>query len=137
MRPSAVKSGGCRPSSTHVCRSPGTISGPRSVLPEPDPNSKPPLSLGCPHTGGAVLEYGPTEILPPVGPMLPRSARLSRPRRSPRPHTRGKPRLLDVGRRIPARDRFAPDSPLEGRGFEPAVPLDRDQTSTSRFGSIF
>ena len=24
------------------------------------------------------------------------------------------PRLLDVGRRIPARDRFAPDSPLEG-----------------------
>src|SRR5215467_618535 len=34
-------------------------------------------------------------------------------------HTRGKPRLLDVGRRIPARDRFAPDSPLEGTGFEP------------------
>jgi hypothetical protein len=31
----------------------------------------------------------------------------------PGPHTRGKPRLLDVGRRIPARDRFAPDSPLE------------------------
>src|SRR5499433_22425 len=37
-------------------------------------------------------------------------------------HTRGKPRLLDVGRRIPARDRFAPDSPLEGDGFEPPVP---------------
>src|SRR5215831_1329781 len=33
-------------------------------------------------------------------------------------HTRGKPRLLDVGRRIPSRDRFAPDSPLEGDGFE-------------------
>src|SRR5262252_7288996 len=32
----------------------------------------------------------------------------------PSPHTRGKPRLLDVGRRILARDRFAPDSPLEG-----------------------
>jgi hypothetical protein len=30
----------------------------------------------------------------------------------PSPHTRGKPRLLDVGRRILARDRFAPDSPL-------------------------
>src|SRR5499427_1790739 len=36
----------------------------------------------------------------------------------PSPHTRGKPRLLDVGRRILARDRFAPDSPLEGDGFE-------------------
>src|SRR5215472_1360882 len=36
----------------------------------------------------------------------------------PSPHTRGKPRLLDVGRRILARDRFAPDSPLEGNGFE-------------------
>ena len=39
-----------------------------------------------------------------------------------RPHTRGKPRLLDVGRRILARDRFAPDSPLEGAGFELSVP---------------
>src|SRR4029077_9407917 len=38
-------------------------------------------------------------------------------------HTRGKPRLLDVGRRIPARDRFAPDSPLEERRFELPVPL--------------
>ena len=28
-----------------LCGSPGAISGPRSVLPEPDPNSKPPLSL--------------------------------------------------------------------------------------------
>src|SRR5277367_2122397 len=36
----------------------------------------------------------------------------------PSPHTRGKPRLLDVGRRIPARDRFAPDSPVEQRRFE-------------------
>ena len=26
----------------------------------------------------------------------------------------GKPRLLDLETRIPARDRFAPDSPLEG-----------------------
>jgi hypothetical protein len=28
----------------------------------------------------------------------------------------------DVGRRIPARDKFAPDSPLEEAGFEPLVP---------------
>src|SRR6516162_8435340 len=41
----------------------------------------------------------------------------------PSPHTRGKPRLLNLGRRIPARDRFATDSPLEGDGFEPSVPL--------------
>src|SRR5262249_5639412 len=39
----------------------------------------------------------------------------------PSPHTRGKPRLLDVGRRILARDWFAPDSPLEGDGFELSV----------------
>src|SRR6478672_9245718 len=31
----------------------------------------------------------------------------------PGPDNRGKPRLLDLERRIPARDRFAPDSPLE------------------------
>ena len=37
----------------------------------------------------------------------------------------GKPRFLDVGRRIPARDRFAPDSPLEEAGFEASVPLVR------------
>src|SRR5215475_8389798 len=44
----------------------------------------------------------------------------------PGPHTRGKPRLLDVGRRIPARDRFAPDSPLERDGFELSVPREYD-----------
>ena len=33
-----------------------------------------------------------------------------------------KPRLLDLERRIPARDRFAPDSPLEQDGFELSVP---------------
>jgi len=53
------------------------------------------------------------------------SARYSRARVSlptqaarPGPDNRGKPRLLDLERRIPARDRFAPDSPLEGDGFE-------------------
>ena len=39
----------------------------------------------------------------------------------PSPDNRGKPRLLDLERRIPARDRFAPDSPLEEAGFEPSV----------------
>jgi len=47
-----------------------------------------------------------------------------------RPHTRGKPRLLDVGRRILARDRFAPDSPLEETRFEPSVPRDTPKFST-------
>ena len=57
----------------------------------------------CAHiTGGAVLEYGPTEILPPLGPMLPRSARLSRPRRSPRP---AHPRKTAASRRRKANSR--------------------------------
>ena len=48
-------------------------------------------------------------------------------------HTRGKPRLLDVGRRIPTRDGFAPDSPLEGNGFERSVPrLDSQRFSWVR-----
>src|SRR5215472_2105719 len=49
-------------------------------------------------------------------------ARLCRPAPLAPPPTRGKPRLLDVGRRILARDGFAPDSPLEGDGFEISVP---------------
>jgi hypothetical protein len=42
-------------------------------------------------------------------------ARVSLPTQAarPGPDNRGKPRLLDPERRIPARDRFAPDSPLE------------------------
>src|SRR5437764_8101833 len=47
----------------------------------------------------------------------------------PGPDTRGKPRLLDIGRRIPARDRFAPDSLLEGSGFERSVPGDTTKIS--------
>jgi hypothetical protein len=53
------------------------------------------------------------------------SARYSRARVSlptqaarPGPDNGGKPRLLDLERRIPARDRFAPDSPLERNGFD-------------------
>jgi hypothetical protein len=51
-------------------------------------------------------------------------ARVSLPTQAarPGPDNRGKPRLLDRERRIPARDRFAPDSPLEGSGFELLVP---------------
>jgi hypothetical protein len=54
-------------------------------------------------------------------------ARVSLPTQAARPgaDNRGKPRLLDLERRILARDRFAPDSPLEGVGFEPPVPLVR------------
>ena len=54
-------------------------------------------------------------------------ARLSLPTQAARPglDNRGKPRLLDLERRIPARDRFAPDSPLEGSGFELAVPREK------------
>jgi len=43
----------------------------------------------------------------------------------PGPDNRGKPRLLDLERRILARDRFAPDSPLEEDGFELLVPSPR------------
>ena len=44
------------------------------------------------------------------------------PAARPGPDNRGKPRLLDLERRIPARDRFAPDSLLEGSEFEISVP---------------
>ena len=52
-------------------------------------------------------------------------ARVSLPTQAarPGPDNRGKPRLLDLERRIPARDKFAPDSPLERPGFEPSVPV--------------
>jgi hypothetical protein len=68
-------------SSTHVCRLPCTISGSRSASLEPDTNSKIYFTLSPeprvrwdrrgilanPISGTAVLEYGPAEILPPVG----------------------------------------------------------------------
>src|SRR5215475_11622545 len=82
----------------------------------------------------AVLEYRLTETLPFLSAMLLDLARLCRDRAArPGPHTCGKPRLLDVGRRILARDRFAPDSPLEGTRFEPSVP--RDATNISKAAS--
>src|SRR5271165_7696035 len=137
-------------SSIHVCRLPGTISGPCSALLEPDTNSKDlPHGqarrrlrlrwdqrgiLADPVSGIAVLEYGPTEILPPVGAASTRPARLCRPaRQASCAHPRGKPGFLTYengfGRET--------DSPLEGRGFEPLVPrqkgrrLSRPPRSTS------
>ena len=46
-------------------------------------------------------------------------------------------RLLDVGRRIPARDRFARDSPLEGNGFEPSVPRVMDGDLGRQVPAVF
>jgi len=68
--------------------------------------------------------------------MLPRPARLGRPRRLPGPHTRGKRRLLDARRRNPARDRFAPDSPLEEGGFETSVTRIEDDQDLWRRSNI-
>src|SRR5207237_3905456 len=70
--------------------------------------------------GIAVLEYGPTEILPQVGALSKHAERLCRPgRQASRAHQRGKPRFWTFesgcGRET--------DSPLEGTGFEPSVPL--------------
>ena len=78
--------------------------------------------LADPISGTAVLEYGPTEILPPVGAILKHPARLCRPgRQASRAQPRGKPGFSTLesssGRET--------DSPLEGSGFEPSVPLPR------------
>jgi hypothetical protein len=70
----------------HACRLPGTISGSCSALVEPGPSAAihctiklrrtPRLYgdrrgiLADPISGTAVLEYGATEILPPVGAIL-------------------------------------------------------------------
>src|SRR3984893_10836345 len=93
-------------SSTPVCRLPGTISGSRSASLEPDTNSKIYFTLSPeprvrwdrrgilanPISGTAVLEYGPAEILPPVGAISKHPARLCRPgRQASRGHPRGKP----------------------------------------------
>src|SRR5438132_12659638 len=71
-------------------------------------------------TGTAVLEYGPTEILPQVGALSKHAERLCRPgRQTTRAHPRGKPGFWTFesgcGRET--------DSLLEGEGFEPSVPL--------------
>src|SRR5437868_7076010 len=66
---------------------------------------EPPVSQTAHLTAGAVLEYGPTEILPPVGPMVPRPARLYRPRRSlgpadPRKIPASRPRTANFRERL-------------------------------------
>src|SRR3984893_2329965 len=120
-------------SSTPVCRLPGTISGSRSASLEPDTNSKIYFTLSPeprvrwdrrgilanPISGTAVLEYGPAEILPPVGAISKHPARLCRPgRQASRAHPRGKPGFSTFesgcGRET--------DCLLEGDGFEPSVP---------------
>src|SRR6267378_7793475 len=68
-----------------------------------------------PVTGIAVLEYGLTEILPPVGALSKHTERLCRPgRQASRAHPRGKPGFWTFesgcGRET--------DSPLEQAGFE-------------------
>src|SRR5207253_752116 len=75
--------------------------------------------LPDPISGTAVLEYGATEILPPVGAILKHPACLCRPgRQASRAQPRGKPgfstREGSSGRET--------DSPLEGDGFELPVP---------------
>src|SRR5207237_7465371 len=75
--------------------------------------------LADPISGAAVLEYGLTEILPPVGAISKYPARLCRPgRQAGRAHPRGKPGFSTFesgcGRET--------DCLLEGAGFEPSVP---------------
>src|SRR4029077_10527238 len=72
-----------------------------------------------PISGTAVLEYGATEILPPVAALSKKAAHLCRPvRQASRAQPRGKPGFStpdsSSGRET--------DSPLEGTGFEPSVP---------------
>src|SRR5258708_2589724 len=74
-------------------------------------------------TGVAVLEYGPAEILPQVGAISKHAERLCRPgRQTSRAHPRGKPGFWTFesgcGRET--------DSLLEGDGFEPSVPRQKD-----------
>src|ERR1700737_3225273 len=79
--------------------------------------------LAAPISGTAVLEYGPAEILPPVGAISKHPARLCRPgRQASRAQLRGKPGFSTFesgcGRET--------DCLLEGDGFEPSVPRAMD-----------
>ena len=76
--------------------------------------------LRRPHHRRCGTGIGPDRDITAFRPIFPRPRVSADPGRSSRS---GQPRLLDLERRIPARDKFAPDSPLEGTGFEPPVPL--------------
>ena len=66
-------------------------------------------------------------------------ARVSLPTQAarPGPDNRGKPRLLDLERRIPARDRFAPDSPLEEAVTSEPVSENRNFPASREFTGNF
>ena len=98
---------------THVYRLPGTSNGPCSALPEPDLNS-----LSHRLIDAAVLEFGPTEIFPPVGAMH-RAIPISPDRAAPAGPTHPRKAGFSPWEGKIARDA---DSPLEGTGFEPSVP---------------
>src|SRR5260370_10948753 len=83
-------------------------------------------------SGTAVLEYGPTEILPPLGAISIRPARLCRPGRcASRAYPRGKPGFSTCEREFGRET----DSPLERDGFEPSVP-GRLQAKPPGFGIV-
>jgi hypothetical protein len=89
---------------------------------EPDPNSKiycafSPAKAGlrsdqrapssAPFKGNAVLEYGPTEILPPIGANW-KTLRVSAdPVAKPAALTRAESRVLDLRRQMRERDRLS------------------------------
>ena len=104
-----------------VCHLAGTSSGTCLALPEPDRTQSLVTSLSLAATrarlahhnhggrtalaGTAVLEKGPTEILPAVGVMLTSPVRLCRPCRLAGPaHAAATAGFLDTGRRNLARD---------------------------------
>jgi hypothetical protein len=81
---------------------PGAISVQCSALALPDP-----LHYDTAPIRAAVLKFGPTEILPPMGATSPHHAGLSRPLLVPPRTPAGKARLSEVGGRNPARDRLS------------------------------
>jgi hypothetical protein len=83
----------------------------------------------------AVLEYGPTEILPQVGTMSTGPAALCRPRHRLTGHTRGKGRRFGAASPAAAKLTGETDWLQEGAGFEPSVP-GRLQAKTPRFGIV-
>src|ERR1700720_1235925 len=83
----------------------------------------------------AVLEYSPTEILPQVARYW-RALRLSADRATGAPgHTRGKGRRLGAASPAAAKFTAETDSLVEGEGFDPSVPRDRDDGFRSHYAA--